>query len=52
MIEKYLNISTVGIGEEAVTTSEEVGTKAEATHIHKCYHDEENPKACILTEVK
>jgi len=42
---KYEKISTIGLGDNAVTTIEEV-SKLDATHKHICYHDEENPRSC------
>jgi len=41
--EKLESKEVLGVTE----TSFKAVTKAEATHEHICFHDEENPKACI-----
>ena len=40
----YEKIETCGIGEDTVTTIEEV-EKKDATHKHICFHDPNNPEA-------
>lgn len=51
MIEKYLKLAKQEIDGKEETTVQEVD-KAQATHVHKCYHDEDNPRPCIIEPSK